>query len=241
MLNEDSLTPLYQQMMAEIKSKIEDGEYAYNEKIPSEEKLGKEYSVSRITVRRAIDELCTEGYLIKKQGKGTFVDKKKMHRKLEKTSDVLSFSEACRAVGMIPGARVIKRSVCIVHADERKFFGVPEDTPILYIQRVLSADGTPIQIENNYYPYTKFKFLMEEPLENGSLFALLREKYGINVCNTSKTLLEVVRAKGEKAELLDVLTGEPLFYQNCYFIDENEEPLFIGRQYIAGNRYVFNL
>ncbi|MPM59239.1 putative HTH-type transcriptional regulator YurK [bioreactor metagenome] len=240
-LNEYSLTPLYQQIMAEIKSKIEDEEYSFNEKIPSEEKLGEEYSVSRITIRRAIDDLCAEGYLVKKQGKGTFVDRRKMFRKIEKSSDVLSFSEACRAVGMTPSARVIKRTICIAHADERKFFGVPEDTPILYIQRVLSADNTPIELENNYFPYARFKFLMDEPLNNGSLFALLKRKYGIEVYNTSKTLLEAVQAKAEHTELLEVPIGAPLFFQNCYFIDKNGDPLLIGRQYIVGSRYVFNM
>lgn len=77
-LNEGSLTPLYQQLMEDIKYAIEDGKYQPEEKIPSEPELSELYSVSRITVRRAVDELCAQGYLVKKQGKGTFVGRAKL-------------------------------------------------------------------------------------------------------------------------------------------------------------------
>ena len=81
-LNEGSLTPLYQQLMEDIKCAIEEGRYQPEEKIPSESELSELYSVSRITVRRAVDELCAQGYLVKKQGKGTYVGRAKLQRKL---------------------------------------------------------------------------------------------------------------------------------------------------------------
>lgn len=68
MLDADAQLPLYEQLKEVIKSKIRDGEYKENEKIPPEPELTEAYSVSRITVRRAIQDL-VKGYLIKKQGK----------------------------------------------------------------------------------------------------------------------------------------------------------------------------
>ena len=65
--------PLYQQVKEDIKAAIEQGKYKPKEKIPTEPELSAEYSVSRITVRRAVEELCSEGYLVKMQGRGTFV------------------------------------------------------------------------------------------------------------------------------------------------------------------------
>ncbi|MEE1274075.1 MAG: GntR family transcriptional regulator [Olegusella sp.] len=72
-LDEESLTPLYQQVMEKIKRGIESGAYATGEKIPSEAELSEMYSVSRITVRRAVEELVEQGLLTKRQGKGTYV------------------------------------------------------------------------------------------------------------------------------------------------------------------------
>ena len=65
--------PLYQQIYDEIKDAIEKGVYAPKERIPSELELAEQYEVSRITVRRAVEELCSDGYLVKQQGRGTFV------------------------------------------------------------------------------------------------------------------------------------------------------------------------
>ena len=60
--------PLYQQIYDEIKDAIEKGVYTPKERIPSELELAKQYEVSRITVRRAVEELCSDGYLVKQQG-----------------------------------------------------------------------------------------------------------------------------------------------------------------------------
>ena len=56
--------PLYQQIYDEIKDAIEKGVYAPKERIPSELELAEQYDVSRITVRRAVEELCSDGYLL---------------------------------------------------------------------------------------------------------------------------------------------------------------------------------
>ena len=61
--------PLYQQIKEDIKDAIQSGKYKPKEKIPPEPALSEEYAVSRITVRRAIEELCSEGYLTKMQGR----------------------------------------------------------------------------------------------------------------------------------------------------------------------------
>ena len=74
-INDSAVVPLYQQVKDDIRAAIESGKYKTNEKIPPEPELSAEYSVSRITVRRAVEELCAEGYLVKMQGRGTFVSK----------------------------------------------------------------------------------------------------------------------------------------------------------------------
>ena len=73
--------PLYQQIKEDIKAAIQSGKYKPKEKIPPEPALSEEYSVSRITVRRAVEELCSEGYMTKMQGRGTFVYTKRIKRK----------------------------------------------------------------------------------------------------------------------------------------------------------------
>ena len=72
-LEQNSSMPLYEQLKNAIKENIQSGKYPAGFKIPNEEELCIQYSVSRITVRRSVKDLCDEGYLVKKQGKGTYV------------------------------------------------------------------------------------------------------------------------------------------------------------------------
>ena len=69
-LDNNNAVPLYEQMMMMLRERLDNHVLDAGEKLPSEAELCKSYGVSRITVRRAIDELVEEGYLEKKQGKG---------------------------------------------------------------------------------------------------------------------------------------------------------------------------
>lgn len=242
-LNEDSLIPLYQQLMKDIKTSLAEGKYLPDEKIPSEPELSELYHVSRITVRRAIEELCTEGYLVKKQGKGTYVSQPKVMRKIAQNGDVMGFSEACRACGMEPGAQVISIQRCPARSDEVRFFGLEPHSDVIYLQRVRTADGEPVMLENNFFPYKPFQGLLDayEALSNASLFDYLDATYGRRPESTTSCTLEIVRASAEQASYLDIITGDPMFYMNAYFLDAKGKPLVIGRQYIVGSRFVFNI
>ena len=134
--------PLYQQIFEEIKSAIEEGVYAPKERIPSEPELAAQYGVSRITVRRAVEDLCAEGYLVKQQGRGTFVSTPHINRRLLQYTVARSFTDVCRDNEMAPGAHVINRLIVPVRSEEAKFFGLDEQALLLYIQRVRTRTGS---------------------------------------------------------------------------------------------------
>lgn len=235
-LNEKSFTPLYQQLVQEIKRAIADGTYKPNDKILTEAELGEAYNVSRVTVRRAINELSSEGYLVKKQGKGTFVAKSKLSRRMI-ASDAKSFTDICGINGRKNSAVVTKCMHVPAQSDEINFLNLEPDAELLYIQRVLSADNEPIQVENNFFPLDRFRFLEEEDLERESLFKLLQNKYGIVLHGAPETTLEIAKASAQYSKLLNVPVGEPLFFINAYYTGEKGEPLFVDRLYIVGSRY----
>lgn len=72
-LNRQSFVPLYQQIKDLLLDRIEHGELAVGDVIPSEVQLGTAFQVSRLTVRQALYELRVEGYVIREKGHGTFV------------------------------------------------------------------------------------------------------------------------------------------------------------------------
>lgn len=71
MLDQNASTPLYEQLKNAIRKEIDEKKYSSGDRMPSEAELEKLYNVSRITVRRAIKELCDEEVLVRRQGKGT--------------------------------------------------------------------------------------------------------------------------------------------------------------------------
>lgn len=89
MLNSDQAEPLYIQLQKAVKTAIHNGTFTQGSRIPTETELSETYNVSRITVRKAIAELVHEGYLTKRQGKGTFVNVPKIGRKIE---HIISFT-----------------------------------------------------------------------------------------------------------------------------------------------------
>ena len=76
--------PLYQQIYSDLLEKIRDGTYLENKSLPAERVLCQMYHVSRSTIRRTLDELQKEGYIVKAQGNGNFVKPKVFDQKLTK-------------------------------------------------------------------------------------------------------------------------------------------------------------
>lgn len=236
-----SAVPLYQQVMDDLKGEIARGVYPAGSRIPSEMELAKSYGVGRVTVRRAIEELSRAGYLNRQQGRGTFVCAPKLKRKIRQKDDVQSFSDACRVNGMEPGACVISRKILPADSTEAQFFGVPVGTDLICVERVRTADGVPVMLENNIYVYEDNAYLSTAPLSNQSIFEFVRNRTGRTPAFTDPCTLEIACASPEVARLLAVPVGEPLFYMEAFFFDEQRRPFIIGRQRIVGSRYVFDI
>ena len=77
-LEKSSAVPLYEQLKLSLRKKVDEQVWQEGQRLPSEAELCADYDVSRITVRRAVDELVEEGVLERRQGKGTFVASSRM-------------------------------------------------------------------------------------------------------------------------------------------------------------------
>ena len=236
--------PLYQQVIDIIKNEINSGAYKSGARIPNEFELAESYKVGRVTVRRAIEELVQQGYLTKRQGKGTFVNAPKLKRKIRQKDDVQSFSDACRVNGMEPGACVISRKILPADSTEAQFFGVPVGTDLFCVERVRTADGVPVMLENNAFVLADHPYLQtlaDKDLTDNSIFALVAEHSGRAPLKSDPCTVEIALADAQAAPLLEVPVGEPLFYMEAYFTDADGRPLLLGRQKIVGSRYVFDI
>ena len=238
-LDSESASPLYQQVFEVIKGKIETGRYPAHSQIPTESELSRMYSVGRITVRRAIEELVNEGYLTKRQGRGTFVTAPKMVRKVHQKDDVQSFTDACNENGMRAGAHLISCSPAKADDVLASFFNIAPGSDLILVNRLRTADGIPVLLENNYYPSHGFEFLYEEDLTDRSIFQVVGGRTGHYPVESEPCRLEIARADIEVARILDVPVGEPLFYMNVGFLDAAGISFCYGRQFYVGSDTVF--
>lgn len=233
--------PLYQQIYDDIKGAIKDGTYKVDEKIPSEAELSEEYGVSRITVRRAIEDLCADGYLTKMQGRGTFVGKPHIMRRLSQSKATRSFSEICEEAGVTPGAHLIERQIVPVRPDEQEFFGLGPDALLIYVHRVRTADGLGVCDENMFVPYDDGRDLLTLPLEDTSLFDAIEQATGHRPASNEDWNITAVKATTDQASLLGISVGDPLLRTHVSFVDDEGRPVCMGRHYFVGSRYELSI
>ena len=180
-----SAVPLYQQVMDDLKGEIARGVYPAGSRIPSEMELAKSYGVGRVTVRRAIEELSRAGYLNRQQGRGTFVCAPKLKRKIRQKGDVQSFTEGCAANDMVPGARLVSRTVVAATREDAAFFGVEPGCELIVVERVRTADGIPVMLENNAFVLADHPYLQTLADKDLTDNSILRSLPSIRVARRS--------------------------------------------------------
>lgn len=240
MLKKDAIKPLYRQMMDLLLAQIQSGTYKEGDQIPTETELADLYHVSRITVRRTIDELCAQGYLSKKQGKGTFVCLPKIQRKLEVQKN-MSFSDTCRANGRIPSSHVISFKQTNPDAACADFLRLTQEDTVLLTERILSADHIPITYDTIYLNPADYPDFDPKNLEDGSLYRYLREGYGLTMADDCRSLISVTSASSQMANALHIPIEEPLMVLESFLKDTDGNPMLFVREFIVGSRYQLSI
>ena len=236
-----SSAPLYRQVSDDLKRLIDDGSYQPGRYLPTERELMIRYHVSRITVRRAVEELCEHGYLVKWQGRGTYVRGPRLQRCVTQRGAARGFTELCRAQGVRPGAHVLLRELVPCDAVDAAFFDVAEGTWCVHVRRGRTADALPIFDENVYVPHTWAAALLERDLEDVSLFSAIEETTGKRVADISHFAITAANATLEQARLLDVPPKTALLNLHVRFSDVGGDPVCVGNQYYVGGRFAFEL
>ncbi|MES2902437.1 MAG: GntR family transcriptional regulator [Pseudomonadota bacterium] len=138
-----SSLPLYQQLQRALREAIDRKLFGPDEALPAERQLAIDLSISRITVRKAIDGLVEEGLLVKRPGSGNFIN-----NKVEKNfAKLTSFSEDMRARGRSPRSVWLKRSEGTVTPEEALRLRLSPGAPVYRFNRIRYADDVPMCLE----------------------------------------------------------------------------------------------
>lgn len=230
----DAATPLYTQIYQDILQKIDSGEYAPGDKIPTESELGELYGVSRVTIRSALNRLVEENQLVKRAGKGTFVS---MPPFIESTHLEGSFTKSCLIRNAVPGTVLISNEIVEAKRDIAEGLGIERGTPVICIKRLRMVNSVASIFEVDYFRMD-YDFMRYADLENTPLLETVREKTG-KVGKRNESVIEVRRANQEQARFLECSTGEPLLGVSQVVMTAEREILYYNEQYIRSDRYKY--
>ena len=233
-LQAESFSPLYAQLMKQIRQDIHRGLYPVGSRIPPEHELEMNYGVSRVTVRRALQELTGQGLLERKQGKGTFVAAPRIQHR---DRSFAGFYESCREAGRTPSIRVIRIREIPSDPLDRQELMLPEGGNVVESFRLCRADGMPVMLETNHYSMA-YAYLENADLA-GDLYRLLQD-YGILA---EKAVYDISQrpATAEEGTLLDTEEGALLLQVRQVVYDQKGRPLHNSVQLIRGDRYTLHI
>ena len=206
-------------------------EFAVDDCIPSERELCARYGLARMTVRKALDHLVAEGNLYRVPGKGTFVSEPKIGLKLR----LMSFTEDMLARGHVPGSVDLARRVVPAGRRLGLELGLDDDEPVYVIERLRTADGVPMALERTHFPAALTPGLIDEPLQDRSLFTVLEERYGI-VYDEGEQTVEAGIADPTDAALLGIPEGSAVLLHQRRSLVGGQPVEYVESAY-RGDRY----
>lgn len=208
---------LYDQIKDDLLSKIKDGTYPEGQTIPSELELAEMYGVSRPTIRQALQILVSDGYLEKRRRCGTVVTKPKVSQSF--TMSISSFEDAMRLAGRLPKTKVLVFKRERANAEVEKRLELTRGQDVFKLVRLRYADDLPNVFVESYIPCTLYPGLDSFDFNGSSLYAAM-DTCG-NPVMTARRRLEVIKADGAAAALLDVEAGDPLLLFHTVARDAN--------------------
>ena len=203
---------LQHQLKKEFYEKIASKEWLPGQLIPSEKELCDEYGVSRITVREALRELVQANYLVRKQGKGTFVAEPKI--KQEYISKIQSFNDEILHRGMTPSTEVLQFLVLEgdeIPAEVIEAFQLSAEEKVIFLHRKRMADGRPIVHSKTFLPYALCSKVFQYDLNKERLYSILDMSDETRIHHLDRTI-EAVEAGTEDAKLLEMEKKKPIQY-----------------------------
>src|SRR5882757_2147934 len=200
-------SPLYSRVETVLASEINAGVLKVGDQLPTEDSLIVRFEVSRITVRRAIQNLVSRGLVEIHRGKGTFVAAPRITQEL---TDLTGFVEDMHAVGRKPMARVIDKEIVTADTTVAGQLGLTKGQRVVRIRRVRLADGVPTSFDETYLPLEIGKKIITNNLKVEPIFSLLERKYDVPLIE-AEYKLDAVEAQPEVAAALKVKRRSPIF------------------------------
>jgi GntR family transcriptional regulator len=203
--------PLYAQIERNLRDLIQSGQLQPGQHVPPEWELAEFYGVSRLTVRRALDDLVRQDWISRRHGVGTFVSGPAV---ATIAPSKLSFTQEMLAIGRKPSSRLLSSKIVSAQqsATSRraaKLLNLDDQAGLVEIVRLRLADNLPLLLETAYLSSERFPGLeSDENLVSGSLYERMNARYGVVIARVDQKLKPVLLSAAQ-ARQLGVQPGSP--------------------------------
>ncbi len=238
-ISRSSHVPLYKQLYHILRSQIELGELKTGDAIPTEKELTRQYAVSRVTTRKALQMLVDEGLIVRQPGKGSYVHTTRIE---EDQSSLQGFAELMVArhpeqvmevqrFEIIPAAEEVARELELAEGDR-----------VLRIQRRHMIEAQPVAYAVIYLPFALGKLLTPEEVSTTPVYTLLTRKAGV-IIKSATQRIRAIAADHWITDVLGIPIGAPVLMVRRVTYSVQEQPLEYIRLYYPGDRHelVMNL
>jgi GntR family transcriptional regulator len=230
---------LYSRVESVLAAEIADGSLKPGDQLPTEDSLIAQFEVSRITVRRAIQNLVSRGLVEIQRGRGTFVSAPKITQEL---TELTGFVEDMQTLGRKATARLVGKKMVVADETVARELALTRGERVVRIHRVRLADGVPISFDETYLPLEIGKKILANNLKTEPIFSLLERKYNIPLVE-AEYKLEAVAATPDVSAALRVPKGSPIFLIERTSYSTAGRPVDYERLYYRGDliRFVTRL
>lgn len=231
-----SRPPKYGLLMDALRARVRSGTYRVGEMIPSEPRLQAEFGVSRVTVRRAIDELAREGLLRKEQGRGTYVHSPEITQPL---NTLIGVTETMQSMGLVPEDLEVSLSLEPVPESIGALLRLDPSAEVWHLFRLRASEGSPICLIDNYIVPKHVPGLSVEILLQ-SMYATYERIFGLSLAR-GEEIVEARAASDLAAVKLGVRRGAPILVVTHTMFLDSGEPLEVAVVRSRSDRYRYKV
>lgn len=224
--------PKYRRVQNYLKEQIQQGNYKVGNYLPSENELCIQFSITRTTARKALDELIKEGFIEKQHGKGSCVKDRK------KSLGLLAVKGFSEAVGENVETIFLQKPIKKAWGSEifSSINSKDKKEECFYFERLRSVGEIPVMLEKNWFAGVVLPGFFETEFVEDSFFKTLSQKYFIEVIGSSQELRAEI-AGGKLAQLLQIETGSPVLHISVKFFTTNSKLRIYGELYCNTQNY----
>lgn len=233
MIDRDDATPLYHQLFLQLRDDIVTGRRSFGENIPTEAELSERHGVSRITARRALDELSSSGLVERRRRVGTRVIFRMPTEPLEANVD--QAVESLLAFGRKTSVRVIDIAEGPAEADVARALELADGSQVVHAERLRSLDGLPLGRVSSWMPASVAAHVSLAGLATTPILALLRES-GLSI-GSARQVIGAEVADRALSELLEIPPRSAILWIERVVCNGDGSPILLTRAHYRADRY----